>query len=144
MVEHDHGSEIRPNTVFAADDTWWIQYSDKEQLHKAQSEHGISRNFERLETVAADVTSSAPTFSALLDGSPGETRWEDVSLFTDLWTGIPPVVIHQKTLNAHYSRIKILRETWWRRIRFEKRPLALLDASCIGPTSYVAFGEPDG
>lgn len=69
-----YGSEIWLNAVFAEDETKWIQLSDKEQLHKAQSDHGISRKNGRSEAVAAEVTSSAPPLSALVDGTTGETR----------------------------------------------------------------------
>ena len=68
-----YGSEIWLNAVFAEDETW-IQLSDKEELHKGQSEHGISRKNGRSEAVAAEITSSAPLLSALLDGTTGETR----------------------------------------------------------------------
>lgn len=64
-----------------------------------------------------------------------------LSLFTDVRTGIAPVVVRH---NAHHSGIKILGETWWPKIWFQKRLYALLDTSCLGPTSYVAFRKPGG
>lgn len=137
----DYGSEIGLNTVFAEDDTDWIRFSDKSQLQKAQSDRGISRDDGRLEVVADDIISTASPFSTSLAGSRGETRWEDVSLFTDVWTGITPVVVHH---NAHRNGMKILRETWWPKIWFQKRLRALLDASNFGPTRYVAVGGPGG
>lgn len=69
-----YGSEIWLTAVFAEDGTKWIQLSGKEQLHKSQNDHGISRKNGRPEAVAADVTSSAPPLSALLDSTTGETR----------------------------------------------------------------------
>lgn len=60
----------------------------------------------------------------------------DVSLFTGVWTGITPVVMHR-------NGMEFLCETWWAETWFQKRLRALLDASCIGQTSYVAFEEPD-
>lgn len=62
---------------------------------------------------------------------------EDVSFLTGAWTGITPVVMHR-------NGMKFLRETWWPKIWYQKRLYALLHASCIGQTSYVAFGGPDG
>lgn len=137
----DYGSEIGLNTVFAEDDTEWIRLSDKNQLQKAQNDRGISRNNERLGVVADEIVATAPPFSSPLAGSSGETRWEDVSLFTDVWTGITPVVVHH---NAHRNGMKVLHETWWPKIWFQKRLRVLIDASGLGPTRYVAVGGPDG
>ena len=137
----DYGSEIGLNTVFAEDDTEWIEFSDGDQLHKAQDNRGIPQENGRLKTMADDITSTAPPFSTLLDGSSSETRWQDVSLFTDVWTGITPVVVHH---NAHRNGMKTLRETRWPTIWFQKHLRVLLDASGVGPTSAVAVGVPDG
>ena len=137
----DYGSEIGLNTVFAEDDTEWIQFSDKDQLHEAQNDRRIPRKNRRLETVAEDINATAPPFSTPLGTSLSGTRWQDVSLFTDVWTGITPVVVHH---NAHRNGMKILRETWWPKIWFQKHLRALLDASGAGPTSYVAVGGPGG
>jgi hypothetical protein len=129
----DYGSEIGLNTVFAEDDTEWIRFSDRDQIHEAQNDRGISQENRRLNAVADDISPTAPPFE--------EVPWKDVSLFTDVWTGISPVVVHH---NAHRNEMKTLRETWWPRIWFQTHLRALLDASGTGPTSYVAIGKPDG
>lgn len=64
-----------------------------------------------------------------------------MSLITDVWTGITPVVLHH---NAHRSGKNILRETWWPETCFQKRLRVLFDASGVETTGYVAVGEPDG
>lgn len=138
----DYGSEIGLNTVFAEDDTEWIQFSDKDQLNEAQNDRGIPRESRRLDAVADDISTTAPPYRAALGILPSETLWPDVSLFTDVWTGTTPVVIHH---NAHRNGMKILRDTWWPKIWFQKHLRALLDASGSGPTSYVAaIGEAEG
>jgi hypothetical protein len=129
----DYGSEIGLNTVFAEDNTEWIRFSDRNQIYEAQHDRGIPRENRRLSAVADDISSTAPPFE--------EVPWKDISLFTDVWTGISPVVVHH---NAHRNGMKTLRETWWPRIWFQKHLRALLDVSGTGPTSYVAVGKPDG
>jgi hypothetical protein len=91
--------------------------------------------------VAADITSAAPLFPTLLDGSSGETRRQDVSLFTYAWTGITPVVVHH---NTHRKGTNVLRETWRPMLWFQERLRVPFDASGAGATSYVAAGGPDG
>lgn len=137
----DYGSEIGLNTVFAEDDTEWIQFSNEHQLRQAQDSRGILRESRRLDAVADDINATAPPYSTPLGSLPSETLWQDVSLFTDVWTGITPVVVHH---NAHRNGMKILRETWWPKIWFQKHLRTLLDASGVGSTGYVAIGKPDG
>lgn len=135
----DYGSEIGLNTVFAEDDTEWVRFSDEDQLSDAQRDRGIAPKDRRLDNVPADINSTTRPFqtSSADQTLPSDTPWEDVSLFTDIWTGISPVVIHH---NAHRNGMKILRETWWPRIWFQRYLRALLDASGSGPTTYVAVG----
>lgn len=136
----DYGSEIGLNTVFAEDDTEWIRFSDRDQVHAAQNDRGIVRGSRHLDTVANDISSTTPPYQAS-ESVPEEVAWENVSLFTDVWTGISPVVMHH---NAHRNGMKILRETWWPKIWFQKHLRELLDASGLGPNSYVAIGKLDG
>jgi hypothetical protein len=135
-IRLDYGSETGLNTVFAEDDTEWIQSSNKSQIQQAQTQRGIPLESRRLDVVADDINSTAHP----LHGLPSETRWEDVSLFTKVWTGITPVVVHH---NAHRNGMKILRETRWPKVWFQKHRRVLLDATGGGPTSYVAIGGPD-
>lgn len=90
--------------------------------------------------MAGDISSTALPCHEL-DGLPRETPWEEVRLFTDTWTGISPVVVHH---NAHRNGMKILRETWWPMVWFQKHLRALLDASGVGLTRYAAIGKVDG
>jgi hypothetical protein len=129
----DYGSEIGLNTVFAEDDTEWIRFEDRDQIHEAQNNRGITRGNRRPDAVADDISLTAPPFE--------EVPWSNVSLFTDVWTGNSPVVVHH---NAHRNGMKALRETWWPKIWFQNELRILLDASGAGPTSYVAIGKPDG
>lgn len=139
----DYGSEIGLNTVFAEDDTEWIRYADRERLDEVQEDRGIEGESKRLEDVPADINSTERPFHASANTStlPGTVSWADVSLFTDVWTGISPVVIHH---NAHRDGMKSLRETWWPEIWFQKHLRAMLDMSSHGPAGSVAVEHVDG
>jgi hypothetical protein len=137
----DYGSEIGLNTVFAEDDTEWIRFLDGDQLNEAQSSRGIDEESKRLKTIPVDINTTPAPFHSLTDGQNLPSDWQDVDLFTDVWTGISPVVIHH---NAHRDGRKILRETWWPKIWFQKHLRSLLDATGGGPPSYVAVSSVDG
>lgn len=139
----DYGSEIGLNTVFAEDDTEWIRYADHEHLNKVQDDRGIDEQSKRLQNISHDISNTVQPFYASSSPSnlPGNESWEDVSLFTDVWTGISPVVIHH---NAHRDGMKSLRETWWPNIWFQKHLRAMLNASSRGPAGSVAAEYIDG
>lgn len=137
----DYGSEIGLNTVFAEDDTEWITFSDGGQLHEAQISRGIGEESRRLKTIPADINTTLAPFHSLADSQNLPSNWQEVALFTDVWTGISPVVIHH---NAHRNGMKILRETWWPKIWFQKHLRTLLDATSGGPLGYVAVSSVDG
>ena len=137
----DYGSEIGLNTVFAEDDTEWVEFSDGGQLREVQISRGIDEENRRLKTIPTDINTTLAPFHGLAGGQDLPSDWRDVSLFTDVWTGIPPVVIHH---NAHRNGMKILRETWWPKIWFQKHLRALLDTIGGDPPSYVAVSSVDG
>jgi hypothetical protein len=137
----DYGSEIGLNTVFAEDDTEWIRFSDAGQLNEAQISRGIDEESRRLKTIPEDIKTTLAPSHSLADGQNLPSSWQDVDLFTDVWTGISPVVIHH---NAHRNGMKSLRETWWPKIWFQKHLRALLDATSGGPQSYMAVSSVDG
>ena len=72
---------------------------------------------------------------ALLDSSPlanktgsGSTtvmRWEEAQLYSNLWTGITPALVHH---NAHRDNMKHIRETMWDKLWFQSRARELLSA----------------
>ncbi|KAM0716513.1 hypothetical protein Q7P37_007958 [Cladosporium fusiforme] len=139
----DYGSEIGLNTVFAEDDTDWIKYADQDHLEKIQNDRGIFGESKRLQDVPSDISSTTQPFRTSSNASnlPDDVSWDDVSLFTDVWTGISPVVIHH---NAHRDGMKSLRETWWPKIWFQEHLRAMLNASARGPAGSVAAEYIDG
>ncbi|KAG8531723.1 uncharacterized protein KY384_003355 [Bacidia gigantensis] len=55
--------------------------------------------------------------------TPQTAGWDDVKLFTNLWTGVTPVMIHH---NAHHGGLKQNRESMWGAIWFQRSARVLL------------------
>ncbi|KAH0362797.1 hypothetical protein KCU65_g7787, partial [Aureobasidium melanogenum] len=103
----DYESSIGLATVFAEDDTEWLTASNQEQLEQANSRP-----------------------------LPREQSWSDVSLFTNVWTGITPAVIHH---NAHRDGMKSLREEWWNRTWYQEHARTLYNSHIIAPLGPLAI-----
>lgn len=132
----DYGSEIVINTVFAEDDTEWLRPMDTVEMTKAREQHKVPLNHRTTE-FAADIDTSLPPFWTFSEEAnlTRWTTWQDVNLFTNVFTGVQPAVIHH---NAHRNGLKSLRETWWPLIWFQKDARVLLDAHIYSPTVPVA------
>ena len=131
----DYESEIVLNTVFQEDDTEWLTFSNREAVLDAWHKMDVPVQH-RSGTLRPDITNSLPPFYKLpQNGPPRLTEWQDVSLFTNVYTGNPPAVIHH---NAHRNGMKSLRETWWPRVWFQQDARALLGATIDAPISSVA------
>nr|POF02611.1 hypothetical protein CFP56_58243 [Quercus suber] len=138
----DYGSEIALNTVFAEDDTDWLVFNNNHQLQSVQKARKIPGERQRANELAPDIAAGLPPFAALPAAAApdDEPAWQDVALFTDVWTGITPAVIHH---NAHRDGLKSLRETWWPLIWFQTRARALLDAYGTAPATPMAISGYD-
>nr|POF15432.1 hypothetical protein CFP56_71928 [Quercus suber] len=136
----DYGSEIALNTVFAEDDTDWLVFNDQHQLQEAQKTHKIPNEQQRANELASDISTGLAPFAALPNDDSSSIPWHDVALFTDVYTGISPAVIHH---NAHRDNLKSLRETWWPLVWFQTRARALLHAYAAAPLAPVALSGYD-
>lgn len=131
----DYGSEIVLNTVFAEDDTAWLEFNDKNEIFKTHEEHAVPGHH-RIADLSSDVKNSLPPFWTFSQENVSRwTSWEEVPLFTNVYTGLQPAVIHH---NAHRNGLKSLRETWWPLIWFHKHTRTLLDAHIYAPVIPVA------
>ncbi|KAK5174225.1 uncharacterized protein LTR77_001305 [Saxophila tyrrhenica] len=138
----DYESKIGLNTVFAEDDTEWVHFNDEAQLRDVQASRSIDPTTGHLQGIEADIDASLPpfwTFSYEKD-LPRWTSWRNVSLFTDVWTGVTPAIIHH---NAHRNGLKSLRETWWPNIWFQNHSRTLLDAHIYAPVVPIAYSGYD-
>ncbi|GAB7360917.1 hypothetical protein MBLNU230_g0902t1 [Neophaeotheca triangularis] len=133
----DYGSEIGLNTVFAEDDTEWAVFSNETQLKEAQESRGIDTYHQRMNSIQKDIEVSVPPFWTFSNerSLPRWTKWTEVPLLTDVYTGITPAVIHH---NAHRDGRKKLRETWWPLVWFQSHVRTLYDAYIYAPITPVA------
>ena len=136
----DYGSEIVLNTVFAEDDTGWLRFDDQNKLKKAQEEHNVPLRH-RTTGLSVDVKNSLPPFWTFSQENVSRwTSWEKVPLFTNVYTGIQPAIIHH---NAHRNGLKSLREAWWPLMWFQKHARTLMDAHIYAPVIPVAHAGLD-
>lgn len=134
----DYASEIGLNTVFAEDDTEWLTWSDGRELLKAEANLNITAEQSHLHNLSTDIISTAPPFWTFNNEEllPRTTAWTDVPLFTNIWTGIVPAVIHH---NAHRDGRKALREEWWDKLWMQKYARILYDAWIWEPIVPIAY-----
>ena len=131
----DYGSEIVLNTVFAEDDTGWLTWNNENEIFKAQEERNVPPHHRAID-LPTDVQNALPPFWTFSQENISRwTSWGEVPLFTNIYTGIQPVVIHH---NAHRNGLKSLREAWWPLIWFQKHTRTLLDAHIYAPVIPVA------
>ena len=142
----DYESALSIPTVFAEYDSQWLVFGDSNTLDKAFSEYNISDP--RATSIQADVADEPAPFAFIRtdkadDGRPPtqSMSWKEVPLYTNLWTGIIPAVIHH---NAHRDGLKALRKTVWNRMWFQPHARALLNARMSEPSKPIAISKFDG
>ena len=138
----DYGSEIGLNTVFAEDDTAWVTFNDEARAQKVHQDLGNEVPTDKLNSISPDIRDSLPpfwTFTNEKDLSRWRS-WSDVPLFTDVWTGITPAIIHH---NAHRDQLKSLRKTWWPNTWFYEHARTLFDAHIYAPVVPMAESGDD-
>ena len=143
----DYESALSMPTVFSEYDSQWVTFSNDTTIERAKKEHKIThpRVRELQSDIAADklpfymLAASAPhTETKLWLHGSSSTKWEDVPLYTNLWTGITPAIIHH---NAHRDNLKSLRETTWNHMWFQPFARALLDAKMTQPEGPLAVDK---
>jgi hypothetical protein len=143
----DYEMSIGLNTVFSEDDTEWLTWNDRKALDGAEAHVGVPATHPRHlsdHPLSPDITSTVPPFYTFWPDArlpARNTSWSDVPLFTNVWTGIVPVAIHN---NAHRDGRKALRESWWDRLWFQPSARALYDAHVWEPIVPIAWsGDAD-
>jgi len=133
----DYGSSLSLATVFAEDDTEWLQFDNGTTLEDARSARKIPHKGKSVQGLQSDIEQSRPPFStSTTEDLPRNQSWSSSPLLTNLWTGITPAIIHH---NAHRDGLKALREQWWDRTWYFPHARALLDARQRQPSGPVAF-----
>lgn len=139
----DYESFLGMPTVFCEEDAAWIVHDDPEGVNRWSKE--LETPPSRVGPVSADIAISQPPFrvAAPLPGSnlPIEKPWSKVPLFTNMWTGIVPGLIHH---NAHRDGLKSRRRTWWNETWFHEYARPLYESQTAGPVGPVAVIVGDG
>jgi hypothetical protein len=112
----DYRSELSLPTVFSEDDAIWLSHSSAADIRSAATKAGVPiPDPPRVSHLPQDIVQSTPPFwtSDYTGGArvPASKSWADISLFTNLWTGVSPVTIHH---NAHAYGLKSRLRTTWR------------------------------
>ncbi|KAK5093207.1 hypothetical protein LTR70_004850 [Exophiala xenobiotica] len=137
----DYQSELSQPTVFSEDDLAWIKHNDQIQISEKSTSAGIPGP-PRLKGLPRDIAKSRPPFWAPdIDSAnrfPAEGSWENMSTYTNLWTGITPVAIHH---NAHRDGLKGRIQTFWNETWFfpHLRELLHARASAVRAPHAVVF-----
>ncbi|USW58777.1 hypothetical protein Slin15195_G120960 [Septoria linicola] len=137
----DYRMEIGLNTVFSEDDTAWLHWANRTELQLAEQRENISASHPHgvaSKTLAKDIADTVPPFWTFNHDPkfPRWKKWTEVPLFTNIWSGIVPAVIHH---NAHRDERKALRETWWNETWYANYTRSLYDAHIWEPIVPVAY-----
>ena len=143
----DYRSEISQPTVFSEDDlAWTIQTSpnyhgvvhEMSQAAETTPQHHPPR---QPSGIPSDIHRSTPPFWAPDHAQtrahelPAEQTWDEVPLYTNLWTDIAPAAIHH---NAHRDGLKSRIQTLWNQTWYFPHLRALLAASARSPRTPCA------
>jgi hypothetical protein len=137
----DYASGLAFEAAHADGDMEFVKFGDAESVHAANAKHGITDS--RLGQIGPDVAASLPpfwTYSHELLPSRN-TSWTNVSLLTNVWTGVTPAVIQHDMRN--YRSSNSLRETWWSSIWYQKYARKMFDVHVQSPIGPVAISGYD-
>lgn len=138
----DYTSSLGQATVFAESDSEWVFFNDTTTIVEAYDMMNISSP--GAYEINEDVANSIPPFwttSRLETELPSQKTWQDVSIYTNLYTGISPAIIHH---NAHRDNLKSIRERSWHKMWFQPHIRDLLTARLHEPYLPVAVTGPQG
>ena len=128
-------------TVFAEYDSAFIAFGDESTILEALQENNITSSLSSFE-LQSDVAESRPPFAHFSNNNTDEARtipgWADVPLYTNLWTGITPVIIHH---NAWRDGLKAQRERLWDKVWYQPNARSALDAVIDAEMEPVAVDE---
>ncbi len=143
----DYESALSLPTVFSEYDSDWLIFSNASTLATATAKYHITHP--RASSLQPDITADKLPFYTLSATAPhtepklwlhgsSSTPWTDIPLYTNLWTGVTPAIIHH---NAHRDSLKALRESTWDRMWFQPFARALLDARMAQPDGACAVDK---
>ena len=119
----DYANDFSHTTVHSVRDADWINFSNPET--PSRNWHTVSP---RIKSLPADLADRPPL--PILN-----MTWDQVPLYTHMWTGNVPVSIHH---NEYVRNSKNLRRSQWGQLWWNRDAKALLDAHIQGPMQPVA------
>ncbi|KAL9078417.1 MAG: hypothetical protein Q9157_002645 [Trypethelium eluteriae] len=132
-ISLDYFSSLGHATVFAETDSAWFLHSDKtlrgSEPLQLPDPHPLGAS--HIQSLSDDIKQSLPPFA----GTGNQKAWEDVPLYTNLYTGVTPAIIHN---NAHRYGLKSVRETAWDQMWFFPRAREMLDLAIQKGTQPLA------
>lgn len=140
----DYGGELSQPTVFSENDLAWLKHKDINDIRDKSTMAGMEGKV-RVKGLPGDVAASTPPFWASDVASaanlPTSQTWEDMAVYTNLWTGTTPVAIHH---NAHHDGLKTRIQTFWNETWYFPHLRELLHASARDIRAPVAVLENSG
>ena len=119
-------------TMYAEMESEWLRHNETEVIAEASKKQNISPV--KVSRVPEDITRSLTPFwsaNGAKDGLPQNLGWQNVPLYTNLWTGNVPAIIHQNTNNEGAKDA-------WKRTWFHSHARKLLDVYINEPYRPVA------
>ncbi|GAB7350883.1 hypothetical protein MBLNU459_g1400t1 [Dothideomycetes sp. NU459] len=143
----DYSSSVGFNTMYASGDVEWLQHTNGTQKALANQARGIAKS--RIDSLSTDVVASLPPFWTFsTEPVPRRTPWENVTLLTDVWTGVTPALIRHDPrrggATTAASAADSRQESWWGQVWFQKHARKLYDAHIYAPLGAVAVAGEDG
>ena len=111
----DYNGALGLPTAHAENDSAWVTMSDREGLDKTTKAQGVTEPRVR-RGLQKDIANLPRPFEELGDTNPPEAKkksWSDVPLYTSLWTGVAPAIVHLNGFDDH-DRKALREESWWR------------------------------
>lgn len=136
----DYASGLAFEAAHADGDMEWVKFGDSASVHAANAKHGISDS--RISSIGPDVGASLPPFWTYSHETlpSRSTPWTNVSLLTNVWTGVTPAII-QHDINNY--KTDSLRESWWSNIWYQKYGRKMFDVHVQSPIGPVAISGYD-
>ncbi|KAL6718739.1 hypothetical protein ACLMJK_002973 [Lecanora helva] len=125
----DYSSELSQATKYSEHDLDWVTFSIRSTIDIAITKHNVTSP--HITSLQPDIANAPLPFNslALLSNTNvsniTSTPWTSVPLWTNLYTGITPALVHH---NAHFGHLKTLRQTQWHKMWFVPHARDLLRA----------------
>ncbi|KAL9638360.1 MAG: hypothetical protein Q9164_001610 [Protoblastenia rupestris] len=140
----DYEAALDIPTVHAEHDSAFIVFDKNSTIRDALKKHKI-RTPTRPLRLQPDIANSPPPFSNFSSFVPNfqvyEESWSQVSLYTNLWTSITPVIIHH---NAWRNGLKKQRKKLWDKMWYQSNARWALHAALDkedGPVAVDVNGK---